>query len=95
MIWHQIVRTILPFTHRIAHGDLNARKAQLLDYAGNQALEEIQDMESALHTLQVRLPAIGVERLDPILDGSETVTDVDELVAELVAELLRLHHSRY
>jgi hypothetical protein len=52
-------------------------------------------VESALHTLQVRLPAIGVERLDPILDGSETVTDVDELVAELVAELLRLHHSRY
>src|ERR1700756_2150934 len=39
-IWHQIVRTLLPFTRRIAHGDLNARTAQLLDYAGNQALEE-------------------------------------------------------
>jgi len=41
--------------------------------------------------MQVRLPAIIVERLDAILDGSETEADVDELVEELVAELLRLH----
>ena len=91
MIWQQIVRTLLPLTHRLACAGLAARKAQLLHYASNRAREEIESVENTLRSMQVRLPAIIVERLDAILDGSETAADVDELVEELVAELLRLH----
>jgi hypothetical protein len=62
MIWATDCTHASAAHHRSAHADLNVCKVQLFDYAANRALEEIQEMESTLHAMQVRLPAQRTRR---------------------------------
>lgn len=89
IVWEQIRQAVLLLTQRTSRDERHVRKRQLLDYAGHRASEEIHDIEIALKVLQTHLPSLVRDRLDAMLDGSETEADVDDLVRELVADSIR------